>query len=240
MGLESSLADGDADVRDGPRNAVSMFPLLGKMDNLVLKRAAIDVEKETGRMIYRGFRAEPLLAVSHQLEGLGLKSAEVHAILNLAGAKWRSVQIREGRGNELQDPEDGRVFHEATVALMRSVMDETNRLALLNHSTDGERFMLLAISITLNGLLVDGGKSIRRWLRAGDKKGREAVLSFAIGASIVVEPRAIDVLLRNLVKFRYGVQFDSREDISGPIIECIDGLGNSGFSVLNSIVDAIK
>jgi hypothetical protein len=191
-------------------------------------------------MKYRGFREEPLLAAAKQLEGLGLRSAEIYAVLNLAGAKWRSVQVREGRGNELQEPEDGQVFHEATVSLMQSTMKESTEIARLSHSAEAERFMLLAISTTINGLFTRGPKTIRRWIRNGDASSRKIVLAFAIGSCIIVEPRAIDALTRSIVQFRYGVVLESEKDVGDSIIEIIESLGNAGYSCLNPIADAMK
>ena len=189
-------------------------------------------------MKYRGFREEILLEAVRGLENLGLKPSEVHAILNLAGAKWRSVQIREGRGNEIQEEEDSQVFHDATVALMKSTMEENQQLAELGHTTEGERFMLLAISITIDKLFSRGPRPIRRWLRAGDKKTREIVLSFAMGSSILIESGAVDILMHRIVKFRYGAQLDAGKDISNSIIDIIEKLGNSGYSCLKPITDA--
>jgi hypothetical protein len=191
-------------------------------------------------MKYRGFREETLLPSFHELKALGLSSNEAYAILNLAGAKWRSVQIREGRGNEYQEEEDGRVFHEATVALMNATMTETQQLAMLGHAAEGERFMVAAISITLNRLFSRGPSSIRRWLRAGDKETRKIILSFAIGSCIIVEPQAIDILLRRIVKLRYGVVFESGNDISDSIIEVVEKLGTSGYSCLKPIEDTLN
>jgi hypothetical protein len=191
-------------------------------------------------MKYRGFKEETLLAAVRELEGLGLKPPDVYAILNLAGAKWRSVQIRERRGEEFQDEEDSRVFHEATVALMKSTMTETQQLAMLGHSSEGERFMFLAISLTMSRLFSRGPSLIRKWIRAGDGETRRIILSFAMGSSIIVEPSAVDYLLQRIVKFRYGVLFDSARDISDAIMEVIKRLGNSGNSCLNPIADAMK
>ncbi|MGA2545517.1 MAG: hypothetical protein ABSF43_03130 [Rectinemataceae bacterium] len=191
-------------------------------------------------MKYRGFREETLLPSFHKLKALGLSSNEAYAILNLDGAKWRSVQIRESRGNEYQEEEDGRVFHEATVALMNSTMTETQQLAMLGHATEGERFMLVAISIALNKLFSRSPSSIRKWLRAGDKETRKIILSFAIGSSIIVEPQAIDILMHRIVKLRYGVVFDSGSDISDSVIEVIETLGTSGYSCLKPIADTLN
>lgn len=188
-------------------------------------------------MKYRGFREETLLAAVQQLEGLGLTPSEVHAVLNLAGAKWRSVQIREGRGNEVQEEEDSQVFHEATVALMNSTMTENQELAELGHAVEGERFMLLAISLTIGKLFSRGPKSIRRWLRAGDRKTREIILSFAMGSSILIESAAIDTLMYRIVKFRYGAQLDENKDISDSVIQIIEKLGNAGYQCLKPIAE---
>ncbi len=191
-------------------------------------------------MKYRGFREDILLSAYHELKALGLKPSEACAVLDLAGAKWRSVQIREGRGDEYQDEYDSQVFHEATVALMQATMSEAQRLALLGHSSEGERFMLLAISLTLNELFTRGSSSIRNWLRTGDKETRRIVLSFAIGSTIIVEPGAIDFLMRRIIALRYGVLFESGKDVSDSIIQIIEKLGNAGYSCLNPIADAMK
>jgi hypothetical protein len=191
-------------------------------------------------MKYRGFREETLLAAARELESLELKPAEVYAILNLAGAKWRSVQIREGRGDEAYEEEDGQVFHEATVALMKATMAENQQLAELGHTTDGERFMLLAISITMNKLFLRGPRSIRKWLGSGDGDTRKIILSFAMGSSIIVESGAIGILIRRIVKFRYGAISGFGKDVSDSIIEIIEKLGNSGYSCLKPITDSMK
>ncbi len=191
-------------------------------------------------MKYRGFRKETLLAAVQELESLGLKPSEVNAILNLAGAKWRAVQIREGRGEELQDEEDSLVFHEATVAIMQATMAGIQQLAKLGHSTEGERFMLLGISIAMNGLFSRGHGPIGRWLRGGDRKAKETVLSFAMGASVLAEAQAIDSLVQSVVMFRYGVKFEEERDLSAPILAVIGKLGNSGYACLNPVVDATK
>ena len=190
-------------------------------------------------MKYRGFREETLLAAGRELEGLGLKPSEIHAVLNLAGAKWRAVQINEGRGNEAQEEEDSRVFHEATVTVMQSTMTENMRLVQLLHATEGERFMFLAISLTLGELFSRGPRSIRRWLHAGDRKTREVVLSFAIGSSIIVDPRAMDVLFDRIVRFRYGAPFDSGVDVSESVLAVIARLGKAGYACLNPITDTM-
>ena len=189
-------------------------------------------------MKYRGFREETLLSSFHELEALGLTQSEAYAILNLAGAKWRSVQIREGRSDEFQDAEDSRVFREATVALMNDTMTQSQQLALLSHSSEGERFMLLAISITMNRLFARGSKSIRKWLGAGDAEVRKIILSFAMGSSILVEPQAIDILLHRIVRLRYGTQFDSGKDVSDAVIKILEKLGASGNACLKPITNA--
>jgi len=189
---------------------------------------------------YRGFREESLLAVVRELEGLDLKPSEIYAILNLAGAKWRSVQIGKDRGEDVQDEEDSLVFHAATILIMNSTMTENVQLVQLGHASDGERFMLLAISLAMAKLFSSGPSLIRRWLRGGDKKTRRIILAFAIGSNIVVEPKSIDLLVRRIVKSRYGVPFDAGMDISETVIELIDRLGNSGYSCLNPIEDTIE
>ena len=188
-------------------------------------------------MKYRGFREETLLAAVKELEALGLRPAEVLSVMNLAGAKWRSVQIREGRSDETQEEEDSRVFHEATVALMKSTMTENQRLATLGHAAEGERFMMLAISISLNQLFHRGPRHIRDWLSAGDRAVRRVVLAFAIGSSIIVEAQAIDILMQRIVKFRYGFPFDCGKDVSDAVLVILEGLGQSGYSCLNPITD---
>jgi hypothetical protein len=191
-------------------------------------------------MKYLGFREETLLDAVHRLEALEMRPSEVHAIMNLAGAKWRSVQVREGRGNELQSQEDSRVFHDATVAIMQTMMSENQKLAALGHTEDGERFMLLAISVAMSELFARGPKSIRKWIGRGEAEARKVILSFAMGSSIVMEPQAIDYLMPRIVKFRYGVHFEQDKDISDAVIAVIEGLGNSGNSCLNPIADAMK
>jgi hypothetical protein len=191
-------------------------------------------------MKYRGFREETLLSSFRELEALGLKPSEAYALLNLAGAKWRSVQIREGRGDEYQAEEDGLVFHQAAVALMKQTMAETQELAMLGHAAEGERFMLVAISVTLNRLFARGPKAIGRWLRAGEPESRKVLLSFAIGSSIIVEPQAIDILMRRIVEYRYSVQFDGGVDMSDSILQIVERLGTSGYACLKPIPGAME
>jgi hypothetical protein len=186
-------------------------------------------------MKYRGFREEALIPAFKELEALGLKPAEAWAILNLAGAKWRSVQIREGRVDEYQDEGDSRVFRDATVALMKTTMTESQELARLVHAAEAERFMLAAIAITIDRLFSRGPKSIRKWLGEGEEETRKVVLSFAMGSSILVEPQAIDILVRRIVEFRYGTRAAAEEDIGDALVGLIERLGNSGYACLKPI-----
>jgi hypothetical protein len=198
---------------------------------------------EVGRldgMKYRGFREDMIIATSRELKFLGLAASEIRAILNLAGAKWRSVQIREGRRDEVYEERDSRVFHEATVALMKTTMAAMQQLAELGHAADGETFMLAAISIAIDGLFSRGPKTIRSWLNSGDEETRKAVLSFAMGSSIFVEPATIDILIQRIIKFRYGVIFDTGRDNCGSILGVIERIGNSGYSCLKPITDSIR
>jgi hypothetical protein len=191
-------------------------------------------------MKYRGFREDTLLAAVRELEALGLKPAEAYAVMNLAGAKWRSVQIRESRGDEFQDEADSLVFHEATVGLMKTTMTETQQLAKLGHSTEGERFMLLGISLAMNRLFARGPSSIRDWLGEGDNEARKAVLAFAMGSYIIVEPQVIDLLMRRIVKLRYGSPFDAGRDISESVLAVVERLGTSGYSCLKPMSDSLR
>jgi hypothetical protein len=188
-------------------------------------------------MKYRGFREETLIAAFKELESLGLKTADAWAILNLAGAKWRSVQIREGRADEYQDEGDSRVFHDATVSLMNTTMTESRELALLAHAAEVERFMLAAIAITIDRLFTRGSKPIRKWLREGEEETRKVVLAFAMGSSILVEPQAIDLLLRRIVEFRYGARAEEDEGVGDALIGLIERLGDSGYACLKPIAD---
>ena len=188
-------------------------------------------------MKYRGFRQETLVSAFKELELLGLSAVEAYAILNLAGAKWRSVQIREGRVEESQDEEDSRIFRKATLSLMKSTMTVTQELAQLAHASEAERFMLASIAVTLNRLYTRGPKSIRDWLRSGEVEARKILLSFAIGSSILVDPQAIDFLTRRIVEFRYGARFPADGDPAEAILALIDRLGNSGYACLKPIAD---
>ena len=191
-------------------------------------------------MKYKGFREDTLLSAFHEFEALGLSPNEAYAILDLAGAKWRAVQIREGRSQEYYDEEDGIVFQKATVAIMQSTMPVAQHPALLCHSSQIERFMLVALTISINKLFTRGTKTIKQWLGAGDIETRKIILAFALGASIIVEPKAIDVLINSIVRLRYGVVYDMGRDISDSIIKVIEKIGNSGYLYLNPIEDAIE
>lgn len=52
---------------------------------------------------YRGFNEEKLIRASKEFEALGMKPSEVYAAMNLAGAKWRSVQRYNGRKDEAHE-----------------------------------------------------------------------------------------------------------------------------------------
>ena len=76
-------------------------------------------------------------------------------------------------------------------------------------------------------------------MHAGDRKTREVVLSFAIGSSIIVDPRAMDVLFDRIVRFRYGAPFDSGVDVSESVLAVIARLGKAGYACLNPITDTM-
>lgn len=184
-------------------------------------------------MTYRGFRKEALLEAARELEALGLGPGAVYAAMNLAGAKWRSVQLREGRGYETHAEGDSRVFHTATESVMRSTMETTLKLGQLAHSSEGDRFMFLAISLTLARLFSRGPRAIRDWLKEGDEETRKVILSFAIGSSIIVEERSIDYFFDRILKFRYAITFDSGKDCSKQVLAVIERLGMAGYAILN-------
>jgi hypothetical protein len=189
----------------------------------------------TACMKYQGFREGKLLSVAKELQRIGLKPSEVYAIMNLAGAKWRSVQLREGQENETYDESDGRVFSEATSYSMKHTMENAIMLGNLTHTSEGERLMLLSIGVTLNRLFTRGSRTVREWLENGDVESRKIVLSFAIGSCIIVDVRMIDVFFKQLIKFRYGTPFDGDKDISDQILASVERLGNAGYSVLQPI-----
>lgn len=184
-------------------------------------------------MTYRGFREEALLQAAKELEALGLGPGAVYAAMNLAGAKWRSVQLREGRKYETHAEEDSRVFHAATESVMRSTMETTLKLSQLAHSSEGDRFMFLAISLTLARLFSRGPRSIRDWLKDGDVESRKVILAFAIGSSIIVEESSIDYFFRRILEFRFGVGFESLKDETARILEVVGRLGQAGYAILN-------
>lgn len=123
---------------------------------------------------------------------------------------------------------------------MQATMPVAQHLALLCHSSQVERFMLVALTISINKLFTRGTKNIKEWLGVGDKETRKIILAFALGASIIVEPKAIDVLINSIIRLRYGVVFDLGKDISDSIIKIIGKLGDSGYLCLNPIEDTLE
>jgi len=188
-------------------------------------------------MKYHGFRTETLTKAAKRLAALGLAPSEVCAAMNLAGAKWRAAQIEKDRDDESYEESDRRVYLLATKSLMNSTMSATMLLSNLGHATEGEKFMFLAISLTLNELYSRGPRSIREWLKDGEEETNRVILSFAIGSCIIVEPNMIDYFFSRIVKFRYGRPFDSGQDISGSVLAVVEDLGKAGYSVLNAISD---
>lgn len=187
---------------------------------------------ETACMRYQGFREKKLLSAAEELKAFGLKPSEVFAVMNLAGAKWRSVQIREGRANESYEESDGRVFSEATAYAMKHTMENAIMLGNLAHASDGGRLMFLSVGLTLNGLYSRGSRAVKEWLEDGDAEVRKVILSFAIGSCIIVDARMIDVFFERMIKFRYGTPFDGEKDSSDLILASVERLGNAGYSVL--------
>ncbi|MEI6388012.1 MAG: hypothetical protein WCQ50_15390 [Spirochaetota bacterium] len=188
---------------------------------------------------YRGFKEEKLTRVSKEFEALGMMPSEIYAAMNLAGAKWRSVQRHNGRKDEAHEEEDGRVFQTAIRYVMQATMTETLQLGKLAHATEGERFMFLAISITLNRLFTRGPRRIREWLEEGEVEERKVLLSFAIGSCIIVADNSIDYFFARIVGFRYGSSFDSGNDIADAVLHVIGKIGISGSSILNPVTDEI-
>lgn len=191
-------------------------------------------------MNYRGFKEEKLLKAAKEFEALGMKPSEIYAAMDMAGVKWRSIQIREERENESFEDMDGHVFHEATKAAMNSTMVVTAQLAKLGHATEGERFMFSGIGLNLNSHFSRGSGLIRTWLEIGDRESRKMILSFAIGSCILVEPKFIDIFFERIIRFRYGTPFESDKDISEQVLAVIDRLGKAGYSILNPVNDAIE
>ena len=81
--------------------------------------------------------------------------------MNLAGAKWRSVQLRKGQKNESYDESDTRIFSEATTYSMKHTMENAIILGNLTHTSEGERLMFLSIGLTLNRVFTRGSRSVR-------------------------------------------------------------------------------
>ena len=183
-------------------------------------------------MKYQGFHEERLLLAAKELETLGLKSSEVYAVMNLAGAKWRSVQLRKGRSNESYAERDGQVFHEAVVYTMKHTMENTALFGKLTHAAESQQLMFLAVGLTLNRLFTRGSKAVLEWLKDGDVESRKIVLSFAIGSCIIMDARFIDIFFEQMVRFRYGTPFEAGNDISDQILAAVDKLGKAGNSVL--------
>ncbi|MEI6874752.1 MAG: hypothetical protein WCL50_06440 [Spirochaetota bacterium] len=189
---------------------------------------------ETSDTKYRGFNEALLLDAVRELEELGLTENQIYPVLHLAGAKWRSVQIRENRLNEIQDPKTSVMLQSATVAFMRSTMGANQQLAKLGHSSEFDRFMFSAISIAFGDLVNEGGTTIAKWLKAGDRQKRKVVLAFAMGASILVDSGAIDTLFHRVIQAR----FESADnEVAAPILLLIDRLGNAGYDCLKPVSD---
>jgi hypothetical protein len=186
-------------------------------------------------MKYQGFREEKLLSAAKELLDLGLKPSEVYAVMNLAGAKWRSVQLIEGQKNESYEESDGRVFSEATSYAMKHTMENAVMLGNLTRTSEGERLMFLSIGLTLNRLFTRGSRAVREWLANGDAESRKVILSFAIGSCIIVDVRMIDPFFTQMIKFRYGTPFEGDKDISDQILALVERLGNAGYSVLQPL-----
>ena len=200
----------------------------------------MDEGKGIFSMNYRGFKEEKLLKAVKELEALGMKPSEIYASLDMAGVKWRSIQIKQGRKNEAHEDVDGHVFLEATKAVMQSTMVVTADLAKLGHSTEAERFMFSGIGLNLSDLFLRGPKIVRTWLLNGDVESRKAILSFAIGSCILIEPNFMDMFFERIVRFRYGSPFESDRDISDKVLTIIDRLGKAGYSILNPIEDSME
>jgi len=191
------------------------------------------------RIKYLGFDEEKLLAAAKDLEAIGLRPSEVHAAMNLAGAKWRSVQRREGRKDETHEEGSGRVFQEATQQIMQATMTNAIILGKLGHAAEGEGLMFVAISVTLNKLFLRGPRLIKDWLEEGDPESRRIVLSFAIGSCIIVNAEGIDIFFDRIVRSRYGFPFDSGKDVSEAVLDVIGRLGKAGYEILNAVSDSI-
>jgi hypothetical protein len=186
-------------------------------------------------MKYQGFREEKLLSQAKELLNLGLKPSEVYTVMNLAGAKWRSVQLIEGQKNESYEESDGRVFSAATSYAMKHTMENAVMLGNLTHTSEGERLMFLSIGLTLSRLFTRGSRAVREWLANGDVESRKFVLSFAIGSCIIVDARMIDAFFKQMIKFRYGTPFEGDKDVSDQVLASVERLGNAGYSVLQPI-----
>jgi hypothetical protein len=188
-------------------------------------------------MKYRGFNEEPLLAAVKQLEDLGLPLRQIYPIVNVAGAKWRSVQITENRQGEIQDSTTGPIFQKATIAFMQETMRENQALAALGHTDEVDRFMLLAMGVAFDRLVSGGPGSLTEWLGGGKRKKRKTILAFAMGSNILVEAAAIDTMIGRIIQGRYA---DPDRDLATPILSVIEGLGHAGYACLRPIGDRLS
>jgi len=188
---------------------------------------------------YLGFDEGKLLAAAKELTAIGLRPPEVYAAMNLAGAKWRAVQVKEGRSQEAHVERDSLVFQKASKYILQTTMTTTIQLGKLGHAVEGERFMFIAISATFNMLLTRGPRSIREWLEEGDTEARKFILPFAVGSFILLESDGIDFFFDRMVRFRYGFPFDAGKDVTAPVLGVIGSLGKAGYGILKPITDSI-
>lgn len=186
-------------------------------------------------MKYRGFNEAYLHGALTELRGLGLRPTQAYPILHLAGAKWRSVQTREKREDEVQDRRVAIVLHHATVAFMHATMEQNRRLLELSRGASFEDTMLLAVSLSFRELASTTSPLVGPWLRSGNLGRRRAVLAFALGASIVVEPSAIDAMTARIVRARYADPLARGEDPTSAILSLIERVGNAGYALMNPV-----
>jgi hypothetical protein len=186
-------------------------------------------------MKYRGFNEAPLVEAVRDLEAHGLSLTQIHPLINVAGAKWRAIQIRESRFDEIQDAWDNTIFHQATITLMQATMKENQKLAKLGHAKEFDRFILLAMGFAFAELVASGPPTIVNWLKDGDTERRKIVLAFATGSYIMVDPDALDAMIHRIVHAR----FDDPE-ITSYVIATIHRLGNAGYACLNPVPDTLS
>jgi len=190
-------------------------------------------------MVYRGFNEGKLLSAAKEFEALGLSPQQVYPLMNAAGAKWRSIQVREKRNEESQDRAIMTVLQKVAAGFMQATMTANQELARLGHAEEVEKYLLLAVGIAYNELLTSGPSVVKRWIKAGDAERRKYVLAFALGSCILIEAEAADQMVLRMVRARYAPSFDSGSGLAEALASAIDRLATSGYAILLPVLDPL-